>query len=517
MYLCNTAEMRRADQVMIEEYGFPGLLLMEAAGRKSAEWILARYPGRALYLVLAGPGNNGGDGLVIARYLHLAGKHVEILLSQDPQGYKGDAHANWKALQGARLTFHQWPCDLPLGLQAHPEQCVVIDALLGTGVSSQLRGSIAELMEAVSQYRHCEVVAIDLPSGLSADTGQCINPPLTASATLTFQCPKVCHYVTPAASHCGEVVVMDIGIWPAILAELGIQRRLLDVESCRELYRQRPSAGHKGTFGHALVVGGSKAYAGAIALSGLAALRMGAGLCTVFTTESARCAVYDQRPELMVGAWGDLSTAWLTVDALPRFKEALPGKTALGMGPGMGNEPETATFLQGVLQAWQRPLVIDADGLNILASEPELWRYVPQGSILTPHPGEMARLMPGTDVIHQRLEAAERLAHQKQVVVVLKGAGTVIALPNGRTYVNTSGNAGMATGGSGDVLTGMMVGLLAQGYSPEQAALLGVYLHGAAGDLCLGRCGAQESVTATGIAMEIGFAVQALVPVDSKK
>lgn len=505
-YLCTAQQIRRADQVMIEQMGFPGLILMETAGRKAAEWLLHRYPqASARFLVLAGPGNNGGDGLVIARYLHLAGRHVEVLLSHDPERYQGDALANWKALQGANLTVHAWPCPIPGWIQQDQYGTVIIDALLGTGINSTVQGSIAEIIAAFSESKPA-VVAIDLPSGLSADTGQVPNAVVRADATLTFQAPKVCHHLTPAADACGEVVTLDIGIWPKVMQGLGIRRFLLNAEVCAGFYRERPDSGHKGTFGHALTVGGSRAYAGAIALSSHAALLAGAGLSTVFTTESARCAVLPNHPELMVRAWGDPTTPWLTRDALPELLPLLQGKNALAIGPGLGNEPDTCDLLRGLLEAWGRPLVLDADGLNLLASEPELWRFVPRGSILTPHPGEMARLLPGRDIINRRLESAEHLAYEKQVIVVLKGAGTVVALPNGRTYVNTSGNAGMATGGAGDVLTGMIVGLLAQGYPPDQAALMGVYLHGRAGDLAKDAEGAEEAVTASSIAARIGDA-----------
>ncbi len=504
MYLSNSSEIRKADQVMISEYGFPSLLLMETAGRKAAEWILSRNIDTQFFLVLAGPGNNGGDGLVIARYLLSAGKKVEILLSHDPEAYQGDALTNWNALQGAKIPIHQWPCELPVKIRKRPEQCLVIDALLGTGIHSELRGPVAEIIQTLAQHP-IRIVAIDLPSGLNADTGQMINSTLKAAATLTFQCPKICHYVTPAADACGEIVTLDIGIWPEVMAGLGIRRFLLDEALCCSIYKKRPAEGHKGTFGHALVVGGSKAYAGAVALSGMAVLQAGAGLSTVFTTESARCAVYQGRPELMVRSFGTPETEWLTAAALPALLPLLQGKSALAVGPGLGNEPETCNFLQGLLQAWNRPLVLDADALNILSSEPELWRYVPQGSILTPHPGEMARLLPGRDVHNQRIAVAEFLAQQKQVIVVLKGKGTVVALPDGKTYVNTSGNSGMATGGAGDVLTGLLVGLLAQGYTPEQAALMGVYLHGRAGDFAAAF--SKEGVTATLISDRIGAAI----------
>jgi ADP-dependent NAD(P)H-hydrate dehydratase / NAD(P)H-hydrate epimerase len=509
MQISNSQQIRRADQIMIEENGFPGLLLMETAGRKCAEWILSHDFDVSFFVILAGPGNNGGDGLVIARHLHLSGKKVLILFAQDPNAYQGDALVNWKALQGAGISSAVWPEPLPEILVSHPGQCLLIDALLGTGTTNTLRGPVAEIISACANLT-APVIAIDLPSGLNADTGQCLSNPLKATTTLTFQLPKICHYLTPAASFCGQVVTLDIGIWPHIVQKLGIKRQLLDLETCRGLYRKRFGAGHKGTFGHALLVGGSKAYAGAIALSGMAALQAGAGLSTIFTTESARCAVYEARAELMVRTSDTTATPWLDKAALPALTATFQGKSAVAVGPGMGNEAESTDFLAGLLQAWPRPLVLDADALNLLASDPELWRWVPQGSILTPHPGEMARLMPMADPVNQRLETAETLAQQKQVIVVLKGKGTVIALPDGRSYINSSGNEGMATGGAGDVLTGMLAGLLAQGYSPTHAALLAVYLHGLAGDICAATLGATEAVTASGISNAIGKAFQQL-------
>jgi ADP-dependent NAD(P)H-hydrate dehydratase / NAD(P)H-hydrate epimerase len=509
MMIANTSQIRKADAMMISEYAFPSLLLMETAGRKAAEWLLQHRPETYIYYVLIGPGNNGGDGLVIARYLHAAGKTVQMLLSADPAQFKGDALLQWHALQGAGVYHRIWPCSLEGTLQGRPQDYLLIDTLLGTGVQAELRGSVAEIIAEFARFK-IPTIAIDMPSGLNADTGECRNEVLPAQATLTFQCPKVCHVVHPAAASCGEIVTLDIGIWPSVMLKLGIQRFLLDADMCRHLYQQRPADGHKGTFGHALSVGGSKAFAGAIALTGMAALQAGAGLSTVFTTETARCAVYAGHAELMVATADLPDAAWLEADALPALLAKLSSKNALALGPGLGNEAPTCDFVKGLLQAWGRPLVIDADGLNVLSSEPELWRYVPQYSILTPHPGEMARLMPWHDVKLQRIETAEHLAAEKQVIVILKGAGTIVALPSGKTYVNTTGNDGMATGGAGDVLTGMLVGLLAQGYTPEVAARLGVYLHGRAGDLCRDLLGAAEAVTASGIAGQIGRAIAEL-------
>ena len=505
-YIANAKEIRKADQIMISEYDFPGLLLMESAGKQCADWILQHFPEKQLYVVLAGPGNNGGDGLVIARFLSNAGKVVVLLHSHDADRYQGDAKTNWEALKGAGIQIEKLPYEIPKALYGAAQNCLVIDALLGTGIKNELQGQIAELISTFQEIK-APIVAIDLPSGLDADTGEAVNQPLRAMATLTFQLPKVCHWVEPAASYCGDIVCFDIGIWPHVTESLAIKRALITSEYCRSLLKKRPKDGHKGTFGHGMVVGGSKAYPGAVALSGMATLQVGAGLATIFTTASARCAVYQDRPELMVNAWGKGDEAWLTKDAIGLLEESLAGKAAIAVGPGMGNEPESAELLQSLLKKWSKPLVIDADGLNQIASAPELWAEVSQWSILTPHPGEMKRLMPGFDVNNRRLEAAEKLSQQKQVIVVLKGAGTIVAMPNGRSFVNPTGNAGMATGGSGDVLTGVILGLLAQGYSPEDASTLGVYLHGLAGDLCAVEQGAAEAVTASGILGKLGAAL----------
>lgn len=507
--LSNTDQIRKADQIMIQDFQYPGLLLMESAGRQCAEWVIKNYGSRRLFVILVGPGNNGGDGLVIARYLQNARKNVKIILSHEPDRFVGDAKINWDALKGANLDFEVYPTAIPELLLQNPKECLIVDALLGTGIQEELRGSVAEIVAKYSEI-NAEVIAIDLPSGLDADTGKAINSPLQAIATLTFQIEKRCHRIHPAASYCGEIVCFDIGIWPEVVQGLNIKTQILEKGYCQSVLRSRPIAGHKGTFGHALIVGGSTAFPGATALSGIAALKSGSGLATIFTTSSARCAALERYPELMVKAWGTDSNEWLNKEALPILFESIHGKSALALGPGLGNEAETTDFLKGVLQMWPRPLVIDADGLNQIASEPELWRYVPQGSILTPHPGEMQRLLPGFDVLNQRLEAAEKLSQQKQVIVVLKGAGTIVAFPDGHSFVNSSGNEGMATAGAGDVLTGMLVGLLAQGYRPEQATLLAVYLHGLAGDICRANVGASEAVTASGILETIGKALASL-------
>lgn len=483
MLLASAAQIREADRVMIADLGYPGILLMESAGRRCAECIQQRYP-RHHFCILAGPGNNGGDGLVIARYLAAAGCPVQVLLSHPLDSYQGDAALARNALHGSGVPI-VGPEEAVAALQQCPPTTLLIDALLGTGAQGPLRGRVAALIDAAIQTG-LPVVAIDLPSGLDADTGACTNATLSAQLTLTFQTYKPCHVVFPAAARCGEVQVLDIGIWPHVLARLGIRRQVTTPDDIRAWHRPRRLEGHKGSHGHALLIGGCRMYAGAADLSAIAALRAGAGLCTAFVPTSVRDAIYANGPDVIVQATpGDHLEGSDVAQAIT----ALAGKQAVAIGPGMGAGPGQRDFLAGLLPACQVPLVLDADALNLLATHPELWPLVPPGSILTPHPGEMRRLDPSCDPVNRRLEAAEAFAQRHDVILVLKGAGTVIALPDGRSWVNPTGNPGMGKGGSGDVLTGVILGLLAQGYAPEIAAVMGTYLHGLAGDLAVAATG----------------------------
>jgi NAD(P)H-hydrate epimerase len=482
MLIANSQQIRQADQIQIQERHVPGILLMENAGRLCTEKLLALYPQQHAFLILAGPGNNGGDGLVIARYLHFADQEVQVLLSHPPGRYEGDAGINYAILSELPVPLlWQDEDDLQEILDSFSQPPLLIDALLGTGIHAELRDPVAGLIRALKR-ESLPVVAIDLPSGLSADTGEAINQPLAAAHTLTFQLPKLCHVITPASTLCGEVHVLDIGLWPDVIAQLGIVREDIDEAFCQRHRRLSPSDSHKGRQGHALLMGGSRDMAGSITMSTYATLRAGAGLVSVLTTDAARATVLAHVPEAMCIGYGDAHQSQLDQGALSRFDQALKGKQAIGLGPGLGQGPGIAALLEAALPMVQVPLVLDADALNALADHPDWWALLPEKTILTPHPGEMRRLTGLDNVNERRLEAAERLAQDRQVIVVLKGAGSIVALPDGRSYVNRSGNSGMATAGAGDVLTGILTGLLAQGYPPELAAPLGVYLHGEAAD-----------------------------------
>ena len=516
MYLCNTEQIRSADRLMIEDRKFPGILLMENAGRLSAEWMMARFPENQAFLILAGPGNNGGDGLVIARILWLAGRKVEILYASDPEKYKGDAKLNFDFLQTTSIPQKIYAGNRDASFdqtQSLSGDTVLVDALLGTGITEKTGGSIAEIISVFSKIES-QCVAVDLPSGLSADTGFLTNESIPAVATLTFHQPKICHYVYPAAELCGEIVVLDIGIWPDINAKIGVKREIWNSEKVAKTYSElienltSAKNTHKGDFGHVLVVGGNMETPGAISMTGRSVLKSGAGLVTIFCPGGATTMLGPESSELMIARWGKTETEMLSKEALAFFKENVKGKSAVAIGPGLGCNKETAGFLKAVLPWVSVPLILDADGLNILASHPELWKILPENTVLTPHPGEMARLcgLSTKEIQQHRLEFAEKLSAEKGVTVVLKGANTIIAHSGGQTTVNPTGNPGMSTAGAGDVLTGCIAGFLGRGFPPNEATTMAVYIHGLAGDRVAQTCG-ESGVTALAIMDQLGPAL----------
>lgn len=493
MQIADTRQIREADRIMIEDHGFPGILLMENAARTATECLLKLYPNQHFFLILAGPGNNGGDGLAMARMLYLMSKEVLVLCSHPFEKYTGDAEVNYQLL--THLPVNIQPFSQRLAEEFISHQPLIIDALLGTGIQSHLRPPISNIIPFFRE-KEAIIIAIDLPSGLNADTGEIINPPFAAHHTLTFQLPKICHALSPASDMCGEIHVLDIGIWPGVIESLKIKREWLDIGFVRRHYKRRSPSSHKGNFGHVLAVGGSRFMTGAIAMTALAAVHAGAGLCTVLTVEACRQTVLQTCPEAMcIDVTGDT----LDENAVEVFCDALSGKDAVIIGPGLGMNSGSLSFLQKILKEIQVPLLLDADALNLLAADPDLMSGLPPDSLLTPHPGEMARLQTTPDPKTQRLEAAEAFARKWQVNVALKGKGTVIAGKNGNSWINTSGNPGLASGGTGDVLAGAIGALMAQGYAPDQAACLGVFLHGMAADLLKEDYG-EEGIAATKVA-----------------
>ncbi|GBC95342.1 Bifunctional NAD(P)H-hydrate repair enzyme Nnr [bacterium HR16] len=499
--LVTAEEMRQMDRRTIEEFGIPGLLLMENAGLQvvnHAEQRFGSWRGKRA-LVLCGGGNNGGDGMVVARHAVQRGAEALVVLVADPAKVTGDALTNLRIVQKLELPLHVLRSIDELRDLWAGGWDIVVDALLGIGVTGEVRGLIGEVIRF---FEGCAapVVAVDVPSGIDADTGAVCGCAMRARLTVTFGAMKVGLAVYPGAEYAGEVVVADIGIPAAVVEQANVPRRLITREQVREWLPARPPDAHKGHFGHVLVVGGSVGLAGAPMMAAEAALRVGAGLCSVAVPQGIYAAAASTLREAMVHPLPDAPEGCLSAESIGAMTPLLQRANVLAIGPGWSTHPPAREGLRKLLAVARVPCVIDADALNCIALEPDLLPAEHPPMVLTPHPGEMARLM-NTDtatVQSNRLEMARQAAQRFRAVVVLKGARTVIATPEGRIRVNPTGNAGMATGGSGDVLTGAVAGLLAQGLDVEQSAVAGVYIHGLAGDLA-----AQEVGTAGLIAGDI--------------
>lgn len=488
MRVVTAAQMREIDRRTMEA-GVPGLILMENAACRFVEFLQEWYApiGKQRIVVVCGKGNNGGDGLAIARQILLRGgaASLDVVLPYEEVVLSADAAANLRMLRVAGVT------ESPRIEPRMKAATLVIDALLGTGLEGPARGVAAEMIQEINNgFPGAEIVSVDVPSGLHEE-----GISVRASRTVTFTAPKVEQVTPPLCDRAGELHVAQVGTPASMLEkdpELWLQ--LSEPGMFGRLFRARRRGAHKGDFGHVLVVGGARGKGGAAAMAGLAALRMGAGLVTVASSSEERATVTSLAPELM--------TQEITDD---------PGeRDVIAIGPGLGVEPELAGLAQRLFSASALPMVVDADGLNSLAGTafhgPGPWR------VLTPHPGEMARLAgcTATDIQADRLGLARRFARERNVALVLKGQRTVLALPGGRAYINPTGNPGMATAGSGDILTGLIAGALAQWPDHrELATAAAVWLHGRAGDLAARAMG-ERPLTATSLLEYLPMAIREL-------
>lgn len=478
--------MQQLDRRTIDEYGVAGLELMERAGFNVATIIRERFGGSAApaALILVGKGNNGGDGMVIARLLAEQGWRVEVLLLAAVADLAGDARANYDRLPH-QVTVVFCTDTLPEDLAQRCCDCtVLVDALFGTGLKSSLSGLAAA---AATTANACgrPVVAVDIPSGVDASSGRVAGVAVRADLTVTFGAAKLGQLLYPGADFTGELVVTDIGI-PAALLDAAPGVGYLDEAAAAALLRVRSRTVHKGSNGHALLVAGSTGKSGAAAMAANSAMRSGAGLVTAAVPESIHQIMEVKTTEVMTVPLAVGTTGSLGYDAVEEALELSAGKSVMAIGPGIGAAVLTAKVVRRIVAAAAIPLVIDADGLNAVAAD---LTVISESSapciIMTPHPGEMARLngMTVSTIEADRLGAAGSFADKHNVYLVLKGARTVIAAPDGRLAINGSGNPGMASGGSGDVLTGVITALVAQGYEPFTACCLGVFVHGYAADL----------------------------------
>ncbi len=513
MRVLNSSQMREADRRTIEDIGIPSLVLMENAGRQVVAAIEAIHTDLAEHqvAVLCGRGNNGGDGFVVARTLLQRGVDTSVFLIGQVSEVRGDARVNLDILGRLGVTVVEisdgqaWE----LHFSEIGDCTLIIDAIFGTGLNAPLSG-LMETVVADVNASGIPIVSIDLPSGLSADSHKPIGDSIEAGLTVTLGAPKLPLVLPPAETRAGDIVIADIGIPADVFESLdGPRVELLTRASARELISPRTPDTHKGDYGRVLIVAGSRGKTGAAFLAALGALRSGAGLVTVATPASCQPILAAMAPEYMTEPIPEIGDE-LDPEAVDRVLEL--ARDVVAIGPGLGQGPSTRLFVKALVDRATMPIIVDADGLNAFADDPDaLSGREGRDVIITPHPGEMARLvgMSTDEVQASRLEIARNFATAHQVYVVLKGHRTLIATPDAKVFINPTGNAGMATGGSGDVLTGMIAAWLAQLLDAEAACRLAVYLHGMAGDLAEADEG-EISMTAGDVAGHLGDAIMEL-------
>ncbi len=526
MKILDAGQMAALDRRAIEEIGIPGPVLMENAAVGAVDALGLHFPQAETVAIVAGPGSNGGDGLAMARHLDGRGYQCSIWLVLSDKSLRGDAALQHAILERAGLLVESLrpEDDLDPVLERVAASCreadVVVDALFGTGLSRPVAGHFAAVLDVIAMSG-TPVLAVDLPSGLDGSRAQIAGPHLAAELTVTFAYPKIAHVLAPASDHVGELVVVDLGLPACLVDTAESDVELIDVATVAPWLEDRPLGGHKGTFGHALLLAGGPGTGGAAVLAARAAVRAGAGLVTVATPAPAKDVVDLGSLESMTLALPMGSDAreiagsdeWMADEPIlceaaeRRFRAALEGKNAVGMGPGLGRHAATAATIRRLTREIDLPLVLDADALNAHAGQLEALAERAAPTVLTPHPGEMARLLgcKTSDVQGDRLAAAREACARSGAVVVLKGRQTLIAAPGVPVAVNPTGNPGMGTGGSGDVLTGWLTALLARGHAARDAACLAVYAHGLAGDLAA-RDGGQEALAAGDLVAAIGRA-----------
>ncbi len=491
MKLLSSTQIRAWDNYTILNEPVNSTDLMERAAKRCTDFIVGKYPATLFVKIFCGNGNNGGDGLAVARQLLDAGYRVGIYIPDTGHSSSTDFEKNLQRLQEYNQAIHfindatQFP-----DIQSND---LVLDALFGNGLNRPIEGLPAQLVAHINASLST-VISIDIPSGLFIDKSSADNTIIRAKYTLSFQLPKLCFLVPDNEAYFGEVVVLDIGLHPTYLKTVSSPLLIGTLQEAAFLLQKRSAFSNKRNFGHALLVAGSKGRMGASVLAARASLRAGVGLLTVNSPQSELPILQNSLPEAMC----------IERESIVDFSRY----RSIGIGPGMGTDKEASTILIQILSAYKKPMVIDADAITLLVADPKLLSKIPAGSILTPHETEFDRLAGPHENRFDRIAAALALSQQYQFIIILKGHYSLIAF-EGKGVFNTTGNPGMAKGGSGDVLTGILTALLAQGYRPPEAAVLGTYLHGLAGDLGLLHQ-SEESLIATDIIENLGNAFRYL-------
>ena len=519
MKLVTSSEMMNLDNVAINKYSIPGIVLMENAGLQVVHKINRLFNScleNKRIMIFCGKGNNGGDGIVIARHLINKGADVKTFLLCSPSEIKGDSATNLKILQsmGARIYPIINDKDLHRVDISMIYSDLIVDAIFGTGFKGEASGISASLIKLINQSKR-QILSVDIPSGLEADTGKIYGECIKAAYTITFGLPKIGLYIEPGCRFSGEIEVVDISFPQKLLNHSSLNRELITLDWVKHRLMKRDFNTHKGTYGHVLVLGGSPGMTGAVYLAATGALKAGAGLVTAAVPRSLNPILEQKLTEVMTKPLPENDKGFLGRDSLEPILEIIKSIDSIIIGPGMGVSIEGETLLKELLPQIKIPILLDADGLNLLsrivASDEAFLKKIQAQIIITPHPGEMARLckMNIQDVQNDRLTSSEKFAKQWNVILVLKGSKTLISTPNGKTFLNITGNPGMATGGTGDVLAGIIGALLGQGFDTETSAAMGVFLHGYAADKAVKHIG-EYSLTATdvidylsGVLMEI--------------
>jgi hydroxyethylthiazole kinase-like uncharacterized protein yjeF len=499
MKVLTSRQMKEIDRRTIEEIGIPGPVLMENAGLQIFRVLEALFPKLRdeRIVIVAGKGNNGVDGLVVARHLYNHGAAPLVLLLASRGEIGGDAALNLRIADKIGVPIKEggslegWKKQR----KALQEATIILDAIFGTGLAKPAAGVYAAAIKDINGAKGFKL-AVDLPSGLSADSHDLIGPAVKADFTVTLAAPKIAHVLPPAEEWVGDLLVADIGIPAHLWNDSELKLDLLEMREIYPAFEKRRKDSHKGTYGHLLVVAGSLGKTGAAVMAARAGLVSGAGLVTAGVPASCLPMVARSAVELMTEPLAETQEKTISREATARVLSLLRGKDALLIGPGLSTNESTCEFIWELLPKVKTPVVVDADGLNILALKPELLKRLPRTAILTPHPGEFARLigLSISDVLAGKLELTPAFARKHGVHLILKGYRTLIADPEGRVFINSTGNPGMATGGTGDVLSGIAASFLMQLKDPLLAATAAVYVHGLSGDLAAEKLGERAMV-----------------------
>jgi ADP-dependent NAD(P)H-hydrate dehydratase / NAD(P)H-hydrate epimerase len=485
--VATSKEMQRIDALATSSYDIKGLSLMENAGLGIVKALKKKFDklSEKRVLIFCGKGNNGGDGLVVARLLFKMNIHVTVLLLEKIDHLKNDPAINLKLAFKLGINILELDKTNLYLLDANLKKCdIIIDALFGTGLTKAVSGIYKTTIEKINHSKKF-ITAIDLPSGIDSDSGTLMGVCIKADLTLALALFKYSHFLFPAAEVMGKIELIDIKLPTELITSQILKVEVTEESDIQNWFPQRAAYSHKGNYGHVLVIAGSTGKGGAAGLTALAALRMGCGLVTLALPESCQKAFEFHPLEVMTIPAPETKVGTLALSAKQLLLDHSRGMSAIAIGPGLSTEPETVQLINELLPQIDCPLIIDADALNTLSQNPDTLTQLKSNAILTPHPKEMSRItgMETSKILTKRIACARNFAQKYSVNVVLKGAATIISQPNGLTTINPTGNPGMATAGSGDVLTGIIASLVAQGFSSSKAAITGAYLHGLSGDI----------------------------------